>query len=126
MSRTFKYSFTKTETLLHSFTVSFNFVFDKCEKKWLHLLRFFAVWNTFRKYTTGYVTFIHLSVQCKKCVKGTLMQIWKFANIFTFIWKWYVDDFILKHRFFFVFFFRSARVRYVKFCLQRFRNNRVC
>ena len=25
------------------------------------------------------------------------MQIWKSANIFAFIWKSYVEDFILKH-----------------------------
>ena len=25
------------------------------------------------------------------------MQIWKFANIFAFTWKWYVKDFTLKH-----------------------------
>ena len=25
------------------------------------------------------------------------MQIWKSANIFVFILKWYVEDFILKH-----------------------------
>ena len=25
------------------------------------------------------------------------MQILKSANIFVFIWKWYVEDFILKH-----------------------------
>ena len=29
-------------------------------------------------------------------LKGTLMQIWKSANIFVFIWKYYVEDFILK------------------------------
>ena len=29
--------------------------------------------------------------------KGTLMQIWKSANIFVFKWKWYVEDFTLKH-----------------------------
>ena len=29
-------------------------------------------------------------------IKGTLMQIWKSAIIFVFIWK-YVDDFTLKH-----------------------------
>ena len=29
--------------------------------------------------------------------KGTLMQIWKSANIFVFIWKWYVEDFTSKH-----------------------------
>ena len=29
--------------------------------------------------------------------KGTLMQIWESANIFVFVWKYYVDDFILKH-----------------------------
>ena len=30
-------------------------------------------------------------------LKGILMQIWKSANIFVFIWKYYVEDFILKH-----------------------------
>ena len=29
--------------------------------------------------------------------KGTLIQIWKSANIFVFIWKQYVEDFTLKH-----------------------------
>ena len=28
------------------------------------------------------------------------MQIWKSANIFVFIWKYYVEDFTLKHLFF--------------------------
>ena len=30
-------------------------------------------------------------------LKGTLMLIWKLANIFAFIWKQYVDDFTFKH-----------------------------
>ena len=25
------------------------------------------------------------------------MQIWKLANIFVFVWKYYVEDLILKH-----------------------------
>ena len=29
--------------------------------------------------------------------KGTLMHIWKSANIFVFIWREYVEDFTLKH-----------------------------
>ena len=29
-------------------------------------------------------------------IKGTLMQIWKYANIFAFIWKQIVEDFTLK------------------------------
>ena len=28
------------------------------------------------------------------------MQIWKSTNIFVFIWKYYVEDFTLKHLFF--------------------------
>ena len=32
-----------------------------------------------------------------KKLKGTPMQIWKSANIFVFTWKWYVEDFTLKH-----------------------------
>ena len=30
-------------------------------------------------------------------IKGTLMHIWKSANISAFIWKQYVEDFTLKH-----------------------------
>ena len=30
-------------------------------------------------------------------IKGTLMQIWKSANIFVFIWKQYVEDLAIKH-----------------------------
>ena len=29
---------------------------------------------------------------CIQGIKGTLMQIWKSANIFVIIWKWYVKD----------------------------------
>ena len=36
----------------------------------------------------------HKSYFC--CLKGTLMQIWKSANIFFFKWK-YVEDFTLKY-----------------------------
>ena len=38
---------------------------------------------------------------CTEVFKGTLMQIWKSASIFVFIWKSYVDDFTLKHLLFF-------------------------
>ena len=34
-------------------------------------------------------------------LKGTLMQIWKSANIFDFIWKKCAEDFILKELLFF-------------------------
>ena len=30
-------------------------------------------------------------------IKGTLMQTWTSANIFVFLWKWYVEEFTLKH-----------------------------
>ena len=30
-------------------------------------------------------------------LKGILMQIWKSANIFVFIWKQYVEDVTIKH-----------------------------
>ena len=33
----------------------------------------------------------------KGVLKGTLMQIWKSANIFVFIWKQCVEDFTLNH-----------------------------
>ena len=46
----------------------------------------------------------HELIGCIFCVfqfslflKGTLIQIWKSANIFVFIRKWYVKDFTLKH-----------------------------
>ena len=32
----------------------------------------------------------------KLSIKGTLMQIWISANMFVFIWKYYVEDFTLK------------------------------
>ena len=34
-------------------------------------------------------------------IKGTLIKIWKSANIFGFIWKQYVENFALKHLFLF-------------------------
>ena len=30
-------------------------------------------------------------------IKGIIMQIWKFANVFFFMWKTYVEGFTLKH-----------------------------
>ena len=43
-------------------------------------------------------------------IKGTLMQIWKSANIFVFPWKQYVEDLTLKH----FLRLRYAQVSYVK------------
>ena len=34
-------------------------------------------------------------LRCRN-IKGTLIQIWKSANIFVFIWKYHVEDFTLK------------------------------
>ena len=31
------------------------------------------------------------------CIEATIMQVWKSGNILVFIWKQYVEDFILKH-----------------------------
>ena len=56
------------------------------------------------------------------CLKGILMQIWKSASISVFIWKQYVEDFTLKH----LYFLRYVHVRYVKVCLQTFRNISTC
>ena len=36
-------------------------------------------------------------MQNEKQIKGTLMEIWKSANIFVFIWKRYVEEFTLKY-----------------------------
>ena len=38
-----------------------------------------------------------LNYWVNKPIKGTLMQIWKSVNILVFIWKYYVEDFTLKH-----------------------------
>ena len=46
-------------------------------------------------------------------MKGTLMQIWKSANIFAFIWKWYVDDFTLKHLLLFEIYVREICEQFV-------------
>ena len=54
--------------------------------------------------------------------KGTLMQIWKSAIIFIFIWK-YVEDFTLKDLLLCEI---CAREICQKSCLQTFRNNRIC
>ena len=54
--------------------------------------------------------------------KVTLMQIWKSAIIFVFIWKYYVEDFTLKPLLLF-----DTRTRDMwKVCLQTFTNNRIC
>ena len=45
-------------------------------------------------------------------LKGTLMQIWKSANIFVFIWK-YVEDFTLKHILYFEICARKACEKFV-------------
>ena len=41
--------------------------------------------------------FWYVVMECIE-LKGTLMQTWKSADIFVFIWKCHVEDFILKHR----------------------------
>ena len=33
----------------------------------------------------------------REFIKGTLMEIWKSANLFAFIWKYNVEGFTLKH-----------------------------
>ena len=39
-----------------------------------------------------------MGLSCKVAlIKGTLMQIWKSANIFVLKWKHRVEDFTLKH-----------------------------
>ena len=46
-------------------------------------------------------------------LKVTIMQIWKSANIFVFIWKWYVEDFTLKHLLLFEICARKICVKFV-------------
>ena len=46
-------------------------------------------------------------------VKGTLMQIWKSANIFVFIWMEYVEDFTLKHLLLFEIYAREICEKFV-------------
>ena len=50
--------------------------------------------------------------------KGTLIQIWKSANVLVFIWKQYVADFTFKHLLPFVFEI-CAREIYEKFVYTR-------
>ena len=46
-------------------------------------------------------------------IKGTLMHIWKSANIFVLIWKYYVEDATLKHLLPFEIFAREIREKFV-------------
>ena len=50
--------------------------------------RFLMTWIFQKEYLNKTPTFL---------LKGTLMQIWKSANIFVFIWKQYIENFTLKH-----------------------------
>ena len=62
----------------------------------------------------------HKSYFC--CLKGTLMQIWKSANIFFFKWK-YVEDFTFKIPFTL---WDMRTWDMWKVCSQTLRNNRTC
>ena len=46
-------------------------------------------------------------------LKGTLIQIWKSASIFVFTWKYYVEDFPLKHLLLFEICLRQTREKFV-------------
>ena len=48
-------------------------------------------------------------------IKGTPMQIWSSANIFVFIWKWYVENFTLRHLFVFAFNAKSFAITFLVF-----------
>ena len=41
--------------------------------------------------------FVQNTILVEVSFKGTLMQIWKSANIFVFVWKQYVEDFTSKY-----------------------------
>ena len=60
-------------------------MFNKCVIYYFHFLQ--SILNDLCKEYINPVFFIN----------GTLMQIWKSANIFVFIWKYYFEGFILKH-----------------------------
>ena len=56
------------------------------------------VWQNARVNTVRRVTIcIFLFLRFHNFIKGTLTQIWKSANIFDFTWKYFVEDFTLKH-----------------------------
>ena len=56
-------------------------------------------------------------------IKRKLMQILKSPNIFAFIWKWYVEDFTLKHLLPFKICTHEICEKYL---YKHFRNNRIC
>ena len=62
---------------------TFGWIFDACLIKYCH--------------KTGEIHFLWIQ-QLKLGVQklGTLMQIWKSAKSFVFLWKYYVEDFTLK------------------------------
>ena len=86
-----------------------------------HLIDFHSVKNAMLR-LMNFPSFFHFFAVLFLYIKGTLIQIWKFINIFAFTWKQYVEDFTLKHL---LLFERCAREIYEKVCLQTFRNNRI-
>ena len=46
---------------------------------------------------TKFYTRVYKKMHILLFFKGTLMQIWKSANIFPFIWNWYIEKFTLEH-----------------------------
>ena len=52
---------------------------------------------TLASLSSRFPTWPEKSGQNFEYLKGTLMQIWKSANIFMFIWKYYAENFTLEH-----------------------------
>ena len=82
-------------------------IFGKYTTKYFFFLRIhpsitFSSKHCFQQ-PLAYEHYVSVTVACIKGagnlfkIKGTLMQIWKSANIFVLIWKSYVEDFTLEH-----------------------------
>ena len=79
----------------------------------------FCFWKTLGRFS---IRFANSSLLFSYTLKGTLMQIWKCANVFVFMWKLYVQEFTSKH-----FTFWDMRIWDMwNVCVQTFRNNRIC
>ena len=98
----FMYSFTHTNIVIlsrHLPTETVIFINETSVTKWsvLVVIIFPFLRSWFCYYSTYFFYFIWRSNKVFKDIKGTLMQIWKSANMFVFIWKEHVENFILKH-----------------------------
>ena len=93
----------------------YTYIYIKCNEPWAIIFRFCKhplmidiyrrpKWNQRDQWNINFslsvvqeILNLFFSIANIQQLKGTLMQIWKFVNISVFIWKYYVEDFTLKH-----------------------------